>query len=96
MVHAQLADLGEVAQPADVEDQHARPVRAQQHGDALVRDVVRDDDHARIVLEQRPQAEGEQVLEVGDGDRDGGARMHGKWRALARSHGIHRHPASGG
>jgi hypothetical protein len=91
MRDAQLAHLGEVAQRAGVEDQHARAVYPQQDRDAIVRDVLGDDGHARIVREQRSQAEREQILEAGDCNRDRRAYVHEKVGARTGAHGIHRH-----
>ena len=73
---AQLTDLGQLPQRADVEDRHIRAVSAQHDTDAPVLHLGGEDREARIALEQLPKPSGEEIVEVGDDDRDGGMWRH--------------------
>jgi hypothetical protein len=76
MLEAERADGSEVGQRAGVENQDVRLVRLQHDGDAVVGNVVDDHRDVRVVREQGSQAEGEEVLEAGDGDGDRRGCVH--------------------
>jgi photosystem II stability/assembly factor-like uncharacterized protein len=73
---SELADLCQVGQHIAVEDRHMWMVGTQNHLDAIVRHVVGDDLQIGIPVDHRPQAAGEEVLEVRDDEGDLGGSLH--------------------
>ena len=72
----ELSHLGHLGQGADVEDRYVWTVGAKDDRDAPVLHVGGDDRKARIALDQLAQSSGQQIVEAGEDDGDGGLRRH--------------------
>ena len=75
---AELPDLGELVERADVEDRHVRAVGAQDDRDSPVLHVGGDDREARVALDQLAQSSAEEIVKAGEDDGDGGLGGHGR------------------
>ena len=69
---AELADLSQLGQGADVEDRHVWTVSAQHDSDPPVLHIGSDNQETRIALDQLAQPSGEEIVEVGEDYGDGG------------------------
>ena len=59
-----------LVQRAEVDDRHVGAVIGQRAGELLVRDAAGDEPEVGVLVDQRPQAAGDDVLELGQGERD--------------------------
>src|SRR5437764_9882097 len=76
MCARELADLVEPDQRACIEDRYVGGVRLKDDGKPAVIDLGSDYLEAGVALDQLAQAPGEQILEAGESDGDGGLERH--------------------
>ena len=67
----QLAKLGGARQRAEVDDRHVGLLRAEHAREPRVLDAVGDQLEARVLIDQRVESAGDDVLELGDRDSNG-------------------------
>lgn len=76
MAAAELPDVGQLGQGASVEDRHTRLMGTKDDGDSAVLHAGGHDRKARIALDQLSQPSGEEIVELGKDDGEGGLWRH--------------------
>jgi hypothetical protein len=80
----QLVHVHGGSQRAEVQDRDARVQLGDGGGNPLVGDVRPDDPDVRVVLDEREQPAGDQILELGDHDGDCRPRFHPRFLQIGR------------